>query len=71
MPTVDSSAVARVEYTGATKALDVWFRDGSHYTYFDVPLDQYQAMLTAPSIPVFLESTIKGQYHFAEEPRKR
>ena len=71
MPRVNSSAVDRVNYSPDTRSLDIWYKGGSRYTYFDVPEAVYQALLTAPSIGAFVNARVKDAYRFEIEPRRR
>ncbi|MDT9599248.1 KTSC domain-containing protein [Sphingosinicella rhizophila] len=71
MPHVSSSAVERVHYDPATARLDIWYKGGGLYSYFDVPADIYRAMLTAPSLGAFVNREIKPHYRCALEPRRR
>jgi hypothetical protein len=71
MPKVDSSAVERVDYTEASATLDIWYKGGGRYSYFDVPAEVYQALLAAPSIGAFVNGRIKDHYRFEEEPGRR
>lgn len=71
MPKVDSAAVERVDYTADTRTLDIWYRGGGRYSYFDVPAEVYWALLDAPSIGAFVNMHIKQDYRFAEEPQRR
>lgn len=71
MPKVDSTAVERVDYTPGSRTLDVWFKGGSRYSYFDVPQEVYRALLAAPSIGAFVNLHIKDHYAFEEEPGRR
>ena len=71
MPRVDSSAVERVDYTPEREMLDIWYKGGSRYTYFDVPPEVYQALLAAPSIGAFVNHYVKDHYRFEEEPGRR
>ncbi len=71
MPKVDSSAVDRVEYSESSGTLDIWYKGGGHYSYFDVPPSLYAALLAAPSIGAFVNSAVKDHFAFAEKPRRR
>ena len=71
MPRVDSTAVERVDYTPGSRTLDIWFRGGGRYSYFDVPPEAYQALLAAPSVGAFVNLHVKDHYRFEEEPGRR
>jgi two-component system cell cycle response regulator DivK len=72
MPKVDSAAVDRVEHDPDSGTLQVWYKGGDHYTYFDVPRAVYEELLSAPSIGAFVNGKIKPNYRFEiEETRRR
>jgi hypothetical protein len=71
MPLVSSSAVDRVHHDPATNRLDIWYKDGDLYSYFDVPAETYRAMLESPSLGAFVNREIKPRYRFELDPRRR
>ena len=72
MPKVESSAVDRVEHDQASGTLDIWYKDGDRYSYFEVPREAYEALLAAESIGAFMNAQIKPNYRYEiEEGRKR
>jgi hypothetical protein len=71
VPLVRSSAVDRVHYVAESGTLDIWYKGGSRYTYFDVPAEMYRALLAAPSIGQFVNEKVKEHYRFEEEPGRR
>ena len=71
MPNVTSSAVDRVAYAPESRTLDIWYKGGSRYTYFDVPAEKYRALLAAPSVGTFVNAQVKDAYRFEIEPRRR
>jgi hypothetical protein len=71
MPEVDSSAVDRVDYTATSGTLDIWYKGGGHYCYFDVPPELYHALLAAPSIGIFVNEVIKPHFRYEERTRRR
>jgi two-component system cell cycle response regulator DivK len=71
MPKVDSSAVDRVEHDSDSGTLQIWYKGGDLYTYFDVPGAVYEELLAAPSIGAFVNAEIKPNYRFELEPGRR
>lgn len=71
MPKVSSSAVERVHHDPATGTLDIWYKGGDRYSYFDVPAKVYRAMLESPSLGAFVNTEIKPAYRYELEPRRR
>ena len=56
---VSSSNCASVGYDAATSTLEVEFKRGGIYQYFDVPASEHAALLTAPSVGGYLDARIK------------
>lgn len=72
MPFVDSSAVERVDYTAASRTLDIWYSGGGQYRYLDVPQALYEELLAAPSIGAFVNQRIKPHFACIQiNPRRR
>ena len=71
MRKVSSSAVDRVAYDDETCTLDLWYKGGDRYSYFDVPRAIYEALLEAESIGGFVNREIKPHYRYEIEPRRR
>lgn len=60
--TVRSSSVVSVGYDPPARTLDVEFRTGRIYRYFDVPPLVYSDLLNADSIGGFINRSIKGRF---------
>lgn len=71
MPQVSSSAVDRVHHDPETGTLDIWYKGGDRYSYFDVPPETYRAMLESPSLGAFVNQEIKPHYRYELEPGRR
>lgn len=71
VPHVESSAVDRVEYADEDGRLDIWYKDGDRYSYFDVPREKYDALLAAESVGAFVNAEIKPIYRFELDPARR
>jgi len=56
---VTSSNCASVGYDATTRTLEVEFKHGGVYQYFDVPASEYEALLSAPSVGGCLDARIK------------
>ena len=57
----------RYFYVPDTRELHVVFRDSGEYVYFDVPPEDYAALVAAESKGTFVNRRIKG--HYRCEPR--
>ncbi len=61
---VSSSNVASVGYDAIGLTLEVEFKGGSVYQYFDVPEAVYQEMMRASSVGEFMHANIRNQYRY-------
>lgn len=59
---VKSSTLNQIEYDYETHTLQVEFRQGSIYKYFEVPEEAYESLIQAESIGKYFNSNIKRQY---------
>jgi hypothetical protein len=62
---VESRNIASVGYDPATMTLEVEFKHGGIYQYFDVPEPTYQALMSADSHGTFLNAQVKGSFRYA------
>jgi hypothetical protein len=67
----DSSAVDRAAYDIGARTLDLWYKGGDRYRYFDVPEAVFDALLVAPSAGEFVNREIKPHYRYEIEERRR
>lgn len=63
---VSSSNVASVGYDPNTLTLEVEFKDGSVYQYFDVPETVYQELRRASSVGQFMHANIRNNYRYTK-----
>lgn len=59
---VKSSTIQEVKYDPVTKALDVIFKSGGHYSYSGVSEEKYNSMISAKSVGSYFHSNIKGKH---------
>ena len=62
---VSSSNLAEIGYDGSTQTMEVCFKSGGTYQYFDVPRDIYDELRTAESLGGYLNSEVKGRFRYA------
>jgi KTSC domain-containing protein len=62
---VSSSNIAEIGYDESRRVLEVLFRIGTVYQYFDVPPQEYQALMQAGSLGQYLNANIKGRFRYA------
>jgi hypothetical protein len=68
---VSSSMISKIFYNQKTNCLFVVFKNGSIYSYLDVPKFLYEELLSARSIGKFFSEYIKKAFTFvklSEEP---
>jgi len=62
---VTSSNVASVGFDPSTQTLEIEYKNGSVYQYFDVPQAVYDELIRAESVGTFLNAQVKGVYRYA------
>ena len=67
---VDSSAAASIGYDSATGTLEVEYKSGGVYRYYNVPESIYQQLMSAESIGAFLNVHIKPTYSRSDVDKK-
>ncbi len=65
---VSSTNLASVGYDGASRVLEIQFRNGRVYEYYDVPREVYEGVIGAPSPGEFFTSRIRGRFRFRQLP---
>ncbi len=66
MTNVDSSNVEAVGYDEDSSTLQIEFKDGSMYQYFDVSEDVFIGLRDTDSVGGYLNSVIKGSYRYSK-----
>ncbi|PSR51883.1 KTSC domain-containing protein [Adhaeribacter arboris] len=61
---VSSSNLYTVGYNDGISILEIQFRNGSIYQYFNVPLSVYQALMNAGSHGQYFSYFIKDRYRY-------
>lgn len=62
---VSSTNVDSVGYDEDSRTLEIEFKNGSIYQYFDVPKNVSDELLSAGSVGAYLSSHIKGIYRYS------
>lgn len=63
---VNSSNLASVGYESASLTLEIEFRNGGTYRYFDVAESEYQNLLQAGSKGKYFNAYIKLRYRYVK-----
>lgn len=61
---VESSSLASVGYEPESQVLEVEFRHGGVYQYFDVPASTHSSLLGAKSIGRHFVAEVRNQFEF-------
>ena len=72
----NSTVIRSADYDLEARTLDVMFRTGRFYTYFDVPEWKFDELIAAPSAGEYFNAQIRDQHAAREQtsprnPRKR
>ena len=59
---VTSKNLAEVGYDTETEVLEIAFRKGGVYQYFNVPKVMHERLMQADSVGTFFNAEIKGHY---------
>lgn len=62
---VSSSNIQSIGYDADSGTLEIEFKSGTIYQYFEVPAAVYQELLNAGSMGQYFSSNIRGAYRFA------
>ena len=63
---VTSSNVASIGYDEDSSTLEIEFKNGATYQYFDVPENVFTELRDADSIGEYLAARIKGTYRYSK-----
>ncbi len=63
---VESSNLDAIFYDSGKQTLDVRFKNGNHYQYFEVPEETYKAFLAAESAGKFFHSAVRAAFKYAK-----
>jgi KTSC domain len=61
---VESSNLASVGYDQKEQILEIEFNHGGIYQYFDVPVEEYEGLMSADSHGRYFVHNIKDAYEF-------
>lgn len=62
---VNSTSISEVGYHKDSETLEILFRNGGTYQYFDVPSRVHQELIQADSVGGYLNREIKGAFRYA------
>jgi hypothetical protein len=59
---VSSETIAEVGYDRETEILEILFRRGTLYQYFNVPAFIYEGLVQSPSLGRYFNAEIRGRF---------
>ncbi len=68
---LSSSAIDRAAYEDDDRTLDLWYVGGDRYRYFEVPMEVYRTLISAPSAGEYVNREIKPNFRYEIEHRRR
>lgn len=63
---VNSSTIVDIGYDDSSMTLELGFKQGAVYQYFDVPDAVYQELMRADSKGTFFHANIKNNYRYTK-----
>jgi uncharacterized protein len=60
---VDSSMLASVGYDPTSRTLELEYKNGDVWQYLDVPSEEFEGLMRAPSHGAYVQENIIGSYH--------
>lgn len=64
--TVSSSNIAAIGYDPDSGVLEIEFTNSAVYSYFGVPLGEFEGLISADSKGKYLHANIKGRYPYVK-----
>ena len=61
---VESTTIQDIGYEGEAMILEIGFKSGGVYQYFDVPQTVYEELMRSDSKGKFLHANIKNNYRY-------
>lgn len=62
---IDSTSIEEVGYDEDSQTLEIEFKNGSVYQYFDVPKKIHEDLMSAGSAGAYLAKSVKGHFRFS------
>ena len=63
---VSSSNLASVGYDEENEILEIEFNHGGIYQYFNVPINEYEALMSADSHGKYFAANIRNDYEYSK-----
>ena len=63
---VSSSNLASVGYNEENEILEIEFNHGGIYQYFNVPINEYEALMSADSHGKYFAANIRNDYEYSK-----
>lgn len=62
MPAINSTAISYADYNSILREMYITFTSGGTYTFFEVPEDVYEELLSAKSKGIYYNLYIRDRY---------
>lgn len=62
---LSSSSISSAGHDAATMILEVEYRNGHIYQYFDVPREYFEGLMNAPSAGAYVNTVIKPNFSYS------
>lgn len=62
---VTSTNIDEIGYDNDRRILEILFRNGSTYQYFDVPSQIFEELRSSSSLGQYINSNIKGHFRYS------
>jgi KTSC domain len=63
---VQSSNIVSVGYDSSVETLEVEFKSGAVYQYFNVPTLLYEQLMCAPSVGAFFNANVRNCFAYSQ-----
>lgn len=63
---IQSSNINSIGHDVSSNTMEVEFKDGSVYTYHDVPKDVHQSLIGAKSVGSHFHANVKNKYKYSK-----
>ncbi|WP_216648693.1 KTSC domain-containing protein [Microbacterium oryzae] len=57
--------MSSVGYDASSQTLEIEFKNGNIYQYFDVPPSEYSELMRSQSVGIYFSSNIRAAYRYA------
>lgn len=63
---VQSSSIISVGFDAPSSTMEIEFKDGRIYQYFEIPEQVFRDLKSAPSVGSYFHQNVRGKYAYAQ-----